>query len=68
MHAQPPTAKLSYAESVHPWLPPVRFGVKPYLEFCQWIDQGLRDLEVRYPSHREFSVEDRRRRLQHRPR
>jgi hypothetical protein len=67
MHAQPPTAKLLYAAFDHPWLPPVRYGVKPYLEFCQSIDEALRSLEARYPSHQRFSVEDRRRRLFGRP-
>ena len=59
MHTQP-TAKQLYTAFAHPGLTPVRFGVKPYLEFCQHIDRSLRELEARYPSHRRITVESRR--------
>ena len=35
-----------------PWLPPICFGVKPYLELCRTFDESLKELEARYPSHR----------------
>jgi hypothetical protein len=46
------------------WLPPVSFGVKPYLELCRSFDRALRDLEARYPSHRRLlTIEARAKRL-----
>lgn len=36
----------------HPWLPPISFGVRPYLELCQTFDQALAELEARFPSRR----------------
>ena len=35
----------------YPWLPPIRFGVKPYLELCRRSTRSLAELEARYPSH-----------------
>ena len=67
MHTQP-TAKTLHAAFTHPGLSPIRFGVKPYLEFCEKIDESLRELETRYPSHRPLTVADRRARLLDRPR
>jgi hypothetical protein len=37
-----------------PWLPPVSFGVKPYLGLCRTIYDSLQELEARYPSHRRL--------------
>ncbi len=67
MHTQPTAAKL-YTAFAHPLLTPVRFGVQPYLEFCAKIDQSLRELEARHPSHRKFTIADRRQQLLRRPR
>lgn len=67
MHTQP-TAKQLYTAFAHPWLSPVRFGVKPYLQFCDEIDKGLRELEARHPSHPKLSIADRRQQLLRRPR
>jgi hypothetical protein len=59
MHAQPPTAKPSHDTFAGPWLPPVCYGARPYRQLCQWIDEGLRELETRYPPRRTLWVEDR---------
>jgi hypothetical protein len=51
-----------------PWLPPISFGVKPYLELCQSFNQALKELEARFPSHRPvFTLEVRTKRLKRRP-
>lgn len=47
-----------------PWLPPISFAAKPYLELCQSFDQALKELEARYPSHRRLlTIEGRAKRL-----
>jgi hypothetical protein len=48
----PPAANPLLPRTASPWLAPIRFGVKPYLEFCRSLDQALAELEARYPSHR----------------
>ena len=64
MHALPPTAKWLHAAVAQPWLPPVRYGVKPYLEFCESVDQALTELEARYPSrHPMLTIQERDARL-----
>jgi hypothetical protein len=51
-----------------PWLPPICFGVKPYLELCQSLNKALVDLEARYPSHRRvLTVQMRNKKLKHKP-
>jgi hypothetical protein len=52
MHALPPAVNPLVLSIDVPWLPPIRFGVKPYLELCRSVDQALAELEARYPSHR----------------
>jgi hypothetical protein len=51
-----------------PWLPPISFGVKPYLKLCKSFDQALKELEARFPSHRRvFTLEARNKRLKRKP-
>ncbi len=64
MHALPPVQNSLLPTAVCPWLPPIRFGVKPYLEFSRAIDQGLSELELRYPARRQLlTIEDRQKRI-----
>jgi hypothetical protein len=68
MHAVPPAAEPLVLSVDYPWLPPIRFGVKPYLELCRSVDQALAELETRYPAHRQLlTLESRNKRLKHRP-
>jgi hypothetical protein len=49
-------------------LRPVRFGLKPYLEFCHELDRALADLEARFPGKpRVLTLEARNKRLHRRP-
>ena len=48
----PPAANPLVAGVDCPWLPPISFGVEPYLKLCQSFDQALKELEARFPSHR----------------
>jgi hypothetical protein len=68
MSALPPAASPLVPENGCPWLAPIRFGVKPYLELCRSFDQALADLESRYPSHRPvLTLEGRNKKLHRRP-
>jgi hypothetical protein len=67
MHALPPAVNPLVAGVGSPWLPPVHFGLKPYLDFCRSLDQALGDLETRFPSHRRLlTIEARNKRLKRR--
>jgi hypothetical protein len=51
-----------------PWLPPISFGIEPYLKLCRTIHVSLKELEARYPSQRpSLTLEGRTKRLKHRP-
>jgi hypothetical protein len=51
-----------------PWLLPIRFGLKPYIELCHSFDRALAELEARYPSHRPvLTLDARNKRLRRRP-
>jgi hypothetical protein len=64
MPTLPNAANVLIPATTSPWLAPIRFGVKPYLEFCRSIDQSLSELETRYPSHRRvLTIEARDRKL-----
>lgn len=53
---------------VCPGLPPIRFGLKPYLEFCHAFDQALAELEARYPSRKPLlTLAARNKKLRRRP-
>jgi hypothetical protein len=68
MFALPPVASPLFPGVDCPWLPPIRFGMKPYLDFCRAFDQELAALESRYPSHRPvLTLSQRNKRLQRRP-
>jgi hypothetical protein len=51
MPTLPPAANSLRPRTASPWLAPIRFGVKPYLELCRSFDEALAELEARYPSH-----------------
>lgn len=52
-----------------PWLAPIRFGVKPYLELCRSFDEALADLEARFPSHTPMlTIEGRARKIERKKR
>jgi hypothetical protein len=68
MHALPPAVNPLVLSVDFPWLPPIRFGVKPYLELCRSFDQALAELEARYPTRRPLlTLESRNKTLKHRP-
>jgi hypothetical protein len=68
MHPLPPAANPLIAAVDCPWLPPICFGVKPYLELCQSFDRALKELEARFPSHRRvLTLQARNKRMKRRP-
>jgi hypothetical protein len=55
------------APIVSPSLPPIHFGLRPYLALCRKIDQALAELESRYPAApRKLTIELRKKRLRRR--
>jgi hypothetical protein len=51
-----------------PWLPPISFGIEPYLKLCRTIHLSLRELEARYPSQRpSLTLEGRKKLLKRKP-
>jgi hypothetical protein len=67
MYVLPPAASPLVPATDSVWLPPIRFGIKPYLELCHAFDQTLAELEALYPSHRPvLTVSARNRRLRRR--
>jgi hypothetical protein len=68
MFVLPPPASPLVPGTDSPWLPPIRFGVKPYLELCSSLNKALRELESCYPQHRPLlTLSARNKRLQRRP-
>jgi hypothetical protein len=68
MHALPPAASPLVPGVDCPWLAPIRFGVKPYLDLCRSFDRALAELEARYPSHRRvLTLKARNKKLRRRP-
>jgi len=67
LYALPPVENSLVPGVYFPGLPPIRFGLKPFLELCHAIDQSLADLEARYPTHtRVLTLEARNKRLKRR--
>jgi hypothetical protein len=64
----PPADKILIPGTNSPWLPPICFGAEPYLELCRSLDQALKELETRFPSHRPtgLSLNARNKRLKRR--
>ena len=68
MNPLPPAANPLIVGIDYPWLPPICFGVKPYLELCQSFDRALKELESQFPSHRPvLTLQARNKRLKRRP-
>ena len=68
MHPLPPAESPLIAAADCPWLPPISFGVKPYLELCRTLHESLKDLEARFPSRRPLlTIEARKKRLKRKP-
>ncbi len=68
MFAFPPPANPLVPGAYCPWLLPIRFGLKPYIELCHSFDRALAELEARYPSHRPvLTLDARNKRLRRRP-
>ena len=68
MHPLPPAEPPLIAAADSPWLPPLSFGVKPYLDLCRTFYESLKDLEARYPSARpSLTIAARKKRLKHKP-
>lgn len=64
MPTLPPAANPLLPTTASPWLAPIRFGVKAYLEFNRSFDESLAELEARYPSHtRMLTIEGRQTKL-----
>lgn len=38
------------------WMQPIRFRTKPYLELSRSLSEALRELEAKYPSHRDVAL------------
>lgn len=67
MYVLPPSANPLVPEFGSWWLPPIRFGVVPYVELCRTIDQSLAELEARFPSPRPvLTLSSRNKRLRRR--
>ena len=65
MYPLPPAANPLIAGFDCPWLPPICFGVRPFLELNQSFNKALKELEARFPSHRPvLTVELRNKKLQ----
>lgn len=64
----PPADKILVVGTDSPWLPPISFGVEPYMDLCRSLDQALAELETRFPSHRRagLSLNTRNKRLKKR--
>jgi hypothetical protein len=68
MYPLPPAANPLVAGFDCPWLPPICFGVRPFIELNESFDKALKELEMRFPSHRPvLTVELRNKKLQRRP-
>lgn len=68
MHALPPVANPISPRAERLWLPPIRFRAKAFIKFCLTVDQGLAELEARYPSRAPLlTIEGRTKRLKRRP-
>ena len=61
MHSSPP--KPLVATITSPWLPPIEFGIEPYMKLCDSINRSLRELEARFPSHRRVLTLETRKKL-----
>ena len=51
MPTLPPAANHLFPQTTSPWLAPIRFRVKPFLQYCRSLDEALGALEARFPSH-----------------
>jgi len=66
MHSSP--AKPIIAAATSPWLPPIEFGIEPYLKMCHSFNEALRELEARFPSPRPLlTLETRKKLLKRKP-
>jgi len=66
-HMPPVVHGLVPAVASH-WLPPIRFALRPYLEFNRSLDQALCELESRYPAQRRvLTLQGRTTQLRRRP-
>lgn len=64
MPTLPSAANPLFPSTASPWLAPIRFRVRPYLQFCRSFDKALAELEARYPSHVQMlTIEGREKRL-----
>jgi hypothetical protein len=57
MHALPKITNPLRPKVHRSWILPVRFRTKPYLKLSQSLSEALRELELRYPSHRKSVVD-----------
>jgi hypothetical protein len=68
MHALPPVANPLAPRFARSYLPPIRFRAKAYVKFYLTVDQGLAELEARYPSRAPMlTIAGRAKRLKRRP-
>jgi hypothetical protein len=59
MHALPKVSNPLRPKVHKSWIPPIRFRTRPYLKLSQSLSEALRELEVRYPSHKKAPVDER---------
>ncbi len=57
MHALPKVTNPLRPKAHRSWIPPIRFRTKPYLKLSQSLSEALKELEVRYPSHKKTVVD-----------
>jgi hypothetical protein len=68
MHTLPPAANPLAPKFARSYLPPIRFRAKAFIKFCLTVDQGLAELEARYPARAPMlTIKGRAKRLKHRP-
>jgi hypothetical protein len=68
VYVLPPSTNPLVPEFTSFWFPPLRFDLKAYFDLCQTIDEGLHELEARYPTRRPaLSLERRNKRISRRP-
>ena len=59
MHALPKVTNPLRPKVHRSWIPPIRFRTRPYLKLSQSLSEALKELEMRYPTHRKTAIDER---------
>lgn len=57
MPALPKITNPLYPKVRRSWITPIRFRTKPYLKLSESFSAALKQLEMKYPSHRKTEFE-----------